>query len=61
MRLDYLLDKCKEVIAERPHLRGQIQETYYHAVGEIDCGGAEENEVDHALQYIQELIEFDVE
>jgi hypothetical protein len=57
MTIRYLIDFCKEKIAEYPNLEQEIIELYQLAKDEMSDGQSEFNEVGLAIQSINELIE----
>ena len=57
INLKYLNKYIKEQKEKYPSLKNDIMELYYLCLSEIDEGGSEQNEVDHCIASIEELIE----
>jgi uncharacterized UPF0160 family protein len=57
MNLEYLRKFIKEKKEQYPSLASKINDMYYLCLSEIDEGGSEQNEVDHCIFDIEEIIE----
>ena len=57
MNLEYLRKFIKEKKEQYPSLTNKINDMFYLCLSEIDEGGSEQNEVDHCIFAIEEIIE----
>ena len=55
--VEYLRKFIKQQKEKHPSLASDINDLYYLCLSEIDEGGSENNEVDHCISDIEELIE----
>ena len=55
MYLEDLLYKCQDAITRDPSLRERIQDLYEMACEEVESGGSENNEVELALEQLEDI------
>lgn len=57
MNIENFKEYVRETINDHPDLKMEILDLYWLAINEIDEGGSEWNEINHAINSIGELIE----
>jgi hypothetical protein len=57
MNLEYLRKFIKEKKEQYPSLTSKINDMYYLCLSEISEGGSVQNEIDHCIFDIEEIIE----
>lgn len=57
MNIENFIGYVREKINDHPELKMEILDLYWLAINEIDEGGSEWNEINHAINSIDELIE----
>lgn len=56
MNKGYFAQYCREKIADHPELETQIKDYYFLALNEIEDGGSESQEIELAMNDIEDLI-----